>query len=196
MAESKQAEIQKRKAFETEALPHMDALYRTAHRLTGRPEEAEDLVQETFLKAFRSFHQFTPGTNCRAWLYKILRNTLATRHEKRGRDPVGGVPLDDVEPFLGAEDPDLGLAPETYEALLGRVLEDDVRDALMALPEAYRAAVILADLESLPYREIAEVMDVPIGTVMSRLFRGRRALRGQLLAAARRHGIAAGAGEG
>jgi RNA polymerase sigma-70 factor (ECF subfamily) len=184
------------KEFEEVALVHLDALYRTAHRLTGRPEEAEDLVQETFLKAFRSFHQFTPGTNCRAWLYKILRNTLATRHEKRGRDPVGGVPLDDVEPFLGAEDPDLGLAPETYEALLGRVLEDDVRDALMALPEAYRAVVILADLESLPYREIAEVMDVPIGTVMSRLFRGRRALRGQLLAAARRHGIAAGAGEG
>jgi RNA polymerase sigma-70 factor (ECF subfamily) len=182
---------ERQQEFEEVALVHLDALYRTANRLTGQREEAEELVQETFLKAYRSFHQFQKGTNCRAWLYKILRNTLATRHEKRGREP-GGVPLEDVEPVLGAEDPDLGMNADTYERMLGRVLEDDVRDALMALPEPYRMAVILADLESLPYREIADVLDVPIGTVMSRLFRGRRALRERLGAAARRHGIDVG----
>lgn len=182
------ADPDRQKAFEAEALVHLDALYRTAHRLTGRPEEAEELVQDTYLKAYRAFHQFQKGTNCRAWLYKILRNTLATRYEKRSREPAG-VSLDDVEPFLGADDPDLGMNADTYERMLGRVLEDDVRDALLALPEPYRMVVILADLESLAYREIAEIVDVPIGTVMSRLFRGRRALRERLGEAARRHGI-------
>lgn len=175
-------------AFEEVALVHLDALYKTAHRLTGSREEAEDVVQDTFLKAFRSFHQFTPGTNCRAWLYKILRNTFLNRVEAKKRQR-GDVALDDLEPYLGADDPDLGLSAETYERMLGRVLEDDVNDALMALPAPYRMVVILADLESLPYREIAEIADIPIGTVMSRLFRARRALRGQLTAAARRHGI-------
>jgi RNA polymerase sigma-70 factor (ECF subfamily) len=178
----------RREEFEEVALVHLDALYKTAHRLTGTREDAEELVQDTFLKAFRSFHQFTPGTNCRAWLYKILRNTFLNREETKKRR-VGEVALDDVEAFLGAEDPDLGLKPETYERMLGRVLEDDVRDALMALPAPYRIVVILADLESLPYKEIAEVVEIPIGTVMSRLFRARRALRRQLTDAARRYGI-------
>lgn len=185
------AEADRQKEFEEVALVHLDALYRTAHRLTGRPEEAEELVQDTYLKAYRAFQQFQPGTNCRAWLYKILRNTLATRYEKRGREPTG-IPLDDLEPVLGADDPDLGMSPDSYERMLGRVLEDDVLEALLALPEPYRMAVILADLESLAYREIADILEVPIGTVMSRLFRGRRALRGSLGEAARRHGIDVG----
>jgi len=178
--------------FEKEALVHLDALYKTAHRLTGVREEAEELVQDTFLRAYRAFHQFERGTNIRAWLYRILRNTFYTRYEKQKRER-GSIPLEDVEPFLGGEDPDLGLGADSYDALLGRVLEDDVKEALMALPETYRMAVILADLESLSYREIADITEVPIGTVMSRLFRGRQALRRQLGAAARRHGIDPGA---
>jgi len=174
--------------FEKEALVHLDALYRTAHRLTGHREEAEELVQETYLKAYRAFDRYEPGTNARAWLFRILRNTFLNRYERKKRE-AGTVPLDDVEPVLGAEDPDLGLSPETYEDMLGRVLEDDVRDALMALPEAYRTVVVLADMEGLAYREIAEIVEIPVGTVMSRLFRGRRALRHDLVDAARRHGI-------
>jgi RNA polymerase sigma-70 factor (ECF subfamily) len=179
--------------FESEALVHLDALYKTAHRLTGSPEEAEDVVQETFLRAYRFFHQFEKGTNCRAWLYKILRNTFVNRYEKKKRE-LGGVDLEVVEPFLGKEDEAIGMKPETYDDMLGRVLEDDVKAALMSLPDAYRMVVILADLESLSYKEIAEITEVPIGTVMSRLFRGRKALRNQLLAAAKRYGIGRQAG--
>lgn len=174
--------------FEKEALVHLDALYRTAYRLTGTPEDAEDLVQETYLKAYRAFHQYRPGTNARAWLYKILRNSFAGRYE-RGKREAGAIPLDDMEAVLGAPDPDLGYSPKDYDALLRRVLEDDVHTALAALPEAYRTVVVLADLEDLAYREIAEVLEAPIGTVMSRLHRGRRALRRHLTDAARRHGI-------
>jgi len=174
--------------FEKEALVHLDALYRTAYRLTGTREDAEDLVQETYLKAYRAFHQYTPGTNARAWLYRILRNSFVNRYERNKRE-AGTVPLEDMEAVLGAPDPDLGLTPRDYDAMLGRVLEDDVHAALSALPEAYRTVVILADLEDLAYREIADAMEVPIGTVMSRLHRGRRALRRHLTDAARRHGI-------
>jgi len=181
-------DAERHRLFEKEALVHLDALYRTAHRLTGHREEAEELVQETYLKAFRAFDRYEPGTNARAWLFRILRNTFLNRYQRSKRE-AGAVPLDDVEPVLGAEDPDLGLKAETYEAMLGRVLEDDVRDALMALPEAYRTVVVLADMEGLAYREIAEIVDIPIGTVMSRLFRGRRALRRDLVEAAKRHGI-------
>jgi len=174
--------------FEDVALVHLDALYKTAHRLTGSPEEAEELVQETFLRAFRFFHQFQEGTNCRAWLYKILRNTFVNRYEKQKRNP-GGIDLDEVSPFIGEHDHNIGFQPDTYEQMLGRVLDDDVMAALMALPEPYRIVVILADLEALPYKEIAEIVAIPIGTVMSRLFRGRKAMRGQLMEAAKRYGI-------
>lgn len=178
----------RRREFEEVALVHLDALYKTALRLTGAPEDAEELVQETFLRAYRFFHQFERGTNCRAWLYRILRNTFNNYYQKRKRTPVT-VDLDQVAPYVGEADPDLGLSAGTYEEMLGRVLEDDVMGALVRLPEPYRIAVVLSDLQSLPYKEIAEIMDVPIGTVMSRLFRGRKALREQLLEAARRHGI-------
>ncbi len=185
-------DAERQRQFEKEVLVHLDALYRTAHRLTGHREEAEELVQETFLRAYRAFDRYEPGTNARAWAFRILRNTFLNQVERRKRE-YGAVPLDDVEPVLGAEDPDLGLSPDTYEELLGRVLEDDVRDALMALPEAYRTVVVLADMEGLAYKEIAEIVDIPIGTVMSRLFRGRRTLRRDLVEAARRHGIGPGA---
>ncbi len=174
--------------FEAVALIHLDALYKTAHRLTGEQAEAEELVQDTFLRAFRFFHQFEKGTNCRAWLYKILRNTFVNRYEKQKRQP-GGVDMELVAPFLGEEDATIGMGADSYDELLGRILEDDVKHALTSLPEAYRTVVILADLESLSYKEIADIMEVPIGTVMSRLYRGRKALRGQLVDAAKRYGI-------
>lgn len=182
------SDAERHRLFEKEALVHLDALYRTARRLTGHREEAEELVQETFLKAYRAFDRYEPGTNARAWLFRILRNTFLNRYERRKRE-AGAVPLEAVEPVLGADDPDLGLSPDTYDGMLGRVLEDDVRNALMALPEAYRTVVVLADMEGLAYREIAEIVEIPVGTVMSRLFRGRRALRRDLVNAARRHGI-------
>jgi len=185
-------DAERQRQFEKEVLVHLDALYRTAHRLTGHREEAEELVQETFLRAYRAFDRYELGTNARAWAFRILRNTFLNQVERRKRE-AGTVPLDDVEPVLGAEDPDLGLAAERYEDLLGRVLEDDVKDALVALPEAYRTVVVLSDMEGLAYKEIAEIVEIPIGTVMSRLFRGRRALRRDLVEAARRHGIGPGA---
>ncbi len=174
--------------FDQVALVHLDALYRTAHRLTGSPEEAQDLVQETYLRAFRFFHQFKEGTNCRAWLYKILRNTFVNRYEKKKRD-LASVDLEDVAPFVGQVDEEIGYSADTYDEMLGRLLDDDVKQALMDLPEPYRIVVILADLESMAYKEIAEVVEIPIGTVMSRLFRGRKALRAQLAEAASRYGL-------
>jgi RNA polymerase sigma-70 factor, ECF subfamily len=188
-------DAERQRQFEKEALVHLEAIFRTAQRLTGHREEAEEIVQETFLKAYRAFDRYEPGTNARAWLFRILRNTFLNRYERKKRE-AGNVALDEMEPFLGAEDPDLGLSPESYDDLLGRVLEDDVRAALMALPEAYRTVVVLSDMEGLSYREIAEAVEIPIGTVMSRLFRGRRALRRDLVAAARRHGIDPGVAPG
>ncbi|MDH5527053.1 MAG: sigma-70 family RNA polymerase sigma factor [Nitrospirota bacterium] len=174
--------------FETEALIHLDALYRTALRLTGRREEAEEVVQDTFLKAFRFWENYQQGTNCRAWLYRILHTTFATRYQKDKRRPPT-VELDEQNAWLGPEDERLGMDADSWGELLSRAVEDDVLHALEALPVPYRMVVLLSDLEGMPYKEIAQVMEVPVGTVMSRLHRGRRALREQLAGAARRYGI-------
>jgi RNA polymerase sigma-70 factor (ECF subfamily) len=174
-------------AFEKTALVHLDALYRTALRLTGSRAEAEDVVQETFLRAFRGFRRFSPGTNCRAWLFTILRNVFLNRVRARGPEVVDGPePLDSVEvesatgPSEGARNPE--------EEFFQSVLHGDVDRALKALPLPFREAVVLADLEGLTYREIAEVLGCPLGTVMSRLSRGRDLLRRLLKDFAREHG--------
>jgi RNA polymerase sigma-70 factor (ECF subfamily) len=174
--------------FETEALIHLDALYRTAYRLTGRPEEAEEVVQDTFLKAFRFWDSYQQGTNCRAWLYRILHTTFATRYQKEKRRP-STVELDEQSVWAGPEDERLGMSAASWGELLSKAVEDDVLHALQALPAPNRMVVLLSDLEGMPYKEIAEAMEVPVGTVMSRLHRGRRALREQLAGAARRYGI-------
>jgi RNA polymerase sigma-70 factor (ECF subfamily) len=153
------------------ALSHIDSLYGTALRLTRRPADAEDLVQDTYLKAFRSAHQFTPGTNLKAWLFTILHNTFRNARRHDGRNPVD-VDSDKVERAVsdvpGSESPE--------QILTRATLDVDLQAALDALPEAFREAVWLRDVEELTYAEMAGVLNVPIGTVMSRISRGRRAL--------------------
>ena len=157
--------------FARAALSHIDSLYGTALRLTRRPADAEDLVQDTYLKAFRSAHQFEPGTNLKAWLFTILHNTFrnALRHD--GRNPVD-VDSEVVERAVG-----VGPGQLSPEQILTRAtLDADLQGALDALPDAFRQAVWLRDVEELSYAEVAAVLGVPIGTVMSRISRGRRAL--------------------
>lgn len=157
--------------FQAQALSFIDSLYGTALRLTRRPADAEDLVQDTYLKAFRSSGQFKPGTNLKAWLFTILYNTFRNVRRHDGRSPID-VDSEVVEQAAGAGPDDL-----TPEQILTRAtLDADLQAALDALPDAFRQAVWLRDVEELSYAEIAGVLDVPIGTVMSRISRGRRLL--------------------
>jgi RNA polymerase sigma-70 factor, ECF subfamily len=165
-------------AFEADALASLDSLYRTALRLTHRPADAEDLVQETYLKAFRAADQFKQGTNLRAWLFTILHNTARNRARDRAREHVD-VDSEAVERAVDGDDGSGMPAAnvETPESLLLRdVLTPDLRAALDALPAAFREAVWLRDVEEFSYAEIAEMLAIPIGTVMSRISRGRRLL--------------------
>jgi RNA polymerase sigma-70 factor (ECF subfamily) len=167
--------------FERDALPHLDALYGAALRLTRSPAEAEDLVQETFLKAFASFHQYTDGTNLRAWLYRILNNTFINSYRKKQREPLQA-DTDEVEDWQMARaeaHTSAGLRSAEAEAL-DRLPDTAVTDALAALPDDFRMAVYYADVEGFAYKEIAEIMGTPVGTVMSRLHRGRKLLRSLL----------------
>ena len=173
--------------FEEVALVHLDTLYRSALRLTHNRAEAEDIVQETCLRAFRNFHRFNPGTNCRAWLLTILRNIFLNRVRRAGREVLE----EDLPAWESALETGPGLfppSPNPEEEFLQTVLHGDVDRALKAVPLVYREAVILADLEGLSYKEVAEALGCPIGTVMSRLSRGRHLLRQALSRFAREHG--------
>ena len=162
-----------RAAFEAEALGALDSLYRTALRLTRMPADAEDLVQDTYLKAFRAMDSFEPGTNLRAWLFTILHNSARNRVRDRARDAV----MVDSEVVERASDASVHLTAETPETeLLRDTLAPELQAAVDALPEAFRQPVWLRDVEEFSYREIADILDIPIGTVMSRLSRGRRLL--------------------
>ncbi len=176
--------------FERDALPFIDQLYSAAMRMTRNPADAEDLVQETFAKAYSSFHQFKEGTNLKAWLYRILTNTFINNYRKKQREPQPSM-TEDVEDWQLARaesHTSTGLKSAEMEAL-ERLADSDVKDALSKLPDDFRLAVYLADVEGFPYKEIAEIMDTPIGTVMSRLHRGRRQLRGMLADYARDRGM-------
>lgn len=162
---------------------HLDALYRTALRLTSRSQDAEDLVQETFLRAWRSLHTYRAGTNPKAWLFRILHNA----HIDRYRATTRTVPtVDEIE----GQDPAFVVHESPESLVTGGVMEAEVRDALMNLPEVFRECVVLADLEGFSYQEIADTLGIPRGTVMSRLFRGRRAMRKALSEYGRAHGYA------
>ena len=169
--------------FAEQAMPLMDGLYSAALRMTRNPADAEDLVQETYLKAYRAFHTFQEGTNLKAWLYRILTNTYINTYRAKKRRP-DETDLDEVEDLYlyrrlgGLEGATAGRSAE--EELLDHLTDSEVKEALESLPEQFRMAVLLADVEGFAYKEIAEILDIPIGTVMSRLHRGRKAMQKQL----------------
>jgi RNA polymerase sigma-70 factor (ECF subfamily) len=169
--------------FAEQAMPLMDGLYSAALRMTRNPSDAEDLVQETYLKAYRAFHSFQEGTNLKAWLYRILTNTYINTYRAKKRRP-DETDLEEVEDLYlyrrlgGLEGATAGRSAE--DELLDHLTDSEVKDALEALPEQFRMAVLLADVEGFAYKEIAEILDIPIGTVMSRLHRGRKAMQKQL----------------
>lgn len=177
------------KDFEREALPHLPALYSAALRLTRNDRDAEDLVQDALLRAYRFFDSFEAGTNCKAWLFRILTNVFCNRYREREREREI---LDEaesseanVEQFTGGTE----VGRDVENALLGRIVSEDVEKALAEVPQDFRLAVILADLEDFSYKEIAEIMNCPAGTVMSRLYRGRKILQRLLYDYAAEQGI-------
>lgn len=174
-------------AFHREAMPHFDSLFRTARRLAGNQRDAEDLVQETFLRAYRFFRQFEPGTNCRAWLMRILHNVHVNAWQKRSRAPAS-VSLESTEDYFLYARTDGG--PSAESVVLSGTTDAEILEALDRLPLEYRSVVVLADVEQLQYKEIASILDVPIGTVRSRLARGRRLLQKMLLDYGRERNLA------
>lgn len=179
--ERRQAEL--REAFTREAVPHLDALYATALRLTRNDGDAQDLIQETMLKAYRYFDRYEPGTNCKAWLFKIMTNTFINRYRKAQKRKEFLID-DESRPIqeravAPAENP-MHQHFGDQDAMFFKLFSDEVKTALEEIPVDFRMVVLLADLQDFAYKEIAEIMDCPIGTVMSRLYRGRRMLQARL----------------
>jgi len=189
MAEARAQKDDLQGRFESEALPLLPGMYSAAFRLTRNAADAEDLIQETFLRAYRAFHQFEPGTNLKAWLYRILTNTFINSYRKRQREPQT-ISDDEVEDwYLFSKMSEEGMEPSAEAAVLESLPDEDVQEALSSLPEQFRMAVLLADVEGFSYKEIADIMGVPIGTVMSRLHRGRKALEKRLWDVVRERGL-------
>lgn len=181
-----------RDLFEEQAMPYLDQLYGAAMRMTKNPSDAQDLVQETFVKAFAAFGQFTQGTNLKAWLYRILTNTYINMYRKKQREPFQSA-IDDLEDWQmgGAQSTTATTHRSAESEAIDHMPDSAVKEALQSIPEDFRLAVYLADVEGFSYQEIADIMKTPIGTVMSRLHRGRRLLRDQLTDYAVERGITA-----
>ena len=175
--------------FESEALPYLDGLYNMAFRLTRNAEDAEDLVQETYFKAYKHYDKFESGTNLKAWLYRILRNTFINGYRKKQNQPPQSTFSDIEESFESLVDRSPGQKiKDPEQEILDQVMDEDVQRALDGLREDYRMVIDLVDLEGFSYKEAASILDVPVGTVMSRLYRGRRQLEAILLEYAQTHG--------
>jgi RNA polymerase sigma-70 factor (ECF subfamily) len=176
------------KEFEQQTLPHMEVLYNYALRMTGNKEDAKDLLQETFLKAYRFWDKFEQGTNLRAWLFRIMKNTYINLYRKEAKEP-DKVDYEEIEGYYNlirdqnSDDNDL------QQKIFGQLLDDDVSKALESLPEEFRTVVILCDIEGLAYEEIAEFLQIPVGTVRSRLHRGRKLLYVTLFNYAKKRGF-------
>ncbi len=170
---------EKQKVFEREAFPLMDSLYNSALKLTYNEDDAKDLVQDTFFKGFRFLHQFERGTSMHAWLFRIMKNTFINNYRKKVKQP-SKVDFDEVEPFLDRIVLDKDFTSEEIEHILNNSLSDEVNEALMKLPEEFRLVLVLSDMEGFSYKEIADIMEIPIGTVRSRLSRARKAMFNKL----------------
>lgn len=175
----KDSHEEKQKVFEREAFPLMDNLYNSALKLTYNEDDAKDLVQDTFFKGFRFFHQFEQGTSMHAWLFRIMKNTFINNYRKKVKQP-STVDFDEVEPFIDRIVLDKDFTSEEIEHILNNSLSDEVNEALMKLPNEFRLVLILSDIEGFSYKEIADIMEIPIGTVRSRLSRARKAMFNKL----------------
>ncbi|GAA2563294.1 RNA polymerase sigma-70 factor (ECF subfamily) [Neomicrococcus aestuarii] len=192
MPSGAESEAERRARFEADALQYVDQLYSAALRMARNPSDAEDLVQEAYTKAYSSFHQYKPGTNLKAWLYRILTNTYINLYRKRQREPLRTATdqVEDWQMAQAAEHSSSGLRSAETEAL-DHLPDSDVKSALQSIPEEFRLAVYFTDVEGYSYKEVAEILDVPMGTVMSRLHRGRRQLRDLLADYAQERGFTA-----
>lgn len=183
-------EEEKQELFQEEALPHLNALYNYARSISYSKQDAEDLVQETFMRAYRYFHQYTPGTNCKAWLFTILRNLYNTKYKqyKKSPDQVHYEAEEEIYEQIVNEDL-TSVIKNPEEEFFENILPDEIVNAIEDLPEKYRSCIVLSDVEDFSYKEIADILDIPIGTVMSRLHRGRDILKKKLVGYARDKGV-------
>lgn len=188
MANLTSAEIQKQQDFNQEMLPHLDAIYNFALRLTADPNDAEDLVQDTIVKAFRFFSSYEKGTNAKAWLFRILKNSYINNYRKKSKQPHQ-VDYSEVSQYYETVRSEQSETTDLEDLMYREMMDDDVTTALTELPEDFRTVVLLCDVEGFTYEEIANMLDVPIGTIRSRLHRGRNLLRVRLMDYAEKRGF-------
>jgi len=187
MAELTRQELKKQEDFNDEIIPHMDALYNFGLRLTADPNDAEDLVQDTIVKAYRFFSSYEKGTNAKAWLFRILKNSYINNYRKKSKKP-SEVDYDEVASFYESIRAERTETSDLEDKMFRDLIDDDLSKALNGIPEDFRTVVLLCDVEDFTYEEIANMLDVPIGTIRSRLHRGRNLLKAQLMEYAEERG--------